>query len=324
MADMNTQRMLVLHAGSLGDCVLAIHFAAALARERSMAVTLVARSGFAEWAADRGFVGQALRWEYGPAREIFRDECAYSPNARQWFSEFDMLVSLLGPEESAAGRRLAALEHHQIAHIDPRPVDDPRLVPKHIVLQWAYQAAGQGINVEVEHLLRSISLPFDRTEFQRSLAERLGAARAIALVHPGSGGLHKCVPLERLETAVRTLSENCAVSPAWIIGPDELERFGPEYVRRLERSAPVVFEESISRAADVVAGAAVYAGHDAGMTHVAAMIGVPTIALFGPTDPRVWRPIGHAVEVVSFPREADDDLWPHNLAAHIVHLASGR
>ncbi len=41
-----------------------------------------------------------------------------------------------------------------------------------------------------------------------------------------------------------------------------------------------------------------YLGNDSGITHLAAMLGIPTIALFGPSDPAVWRPIGPDVEVI--------------------------
>lgn len=33
-------------------------------------------------------------------------------------------------------------------------------------------------------------------------------------------------------------------------------------------------------------------GNDSGITHMAALTGCPTLALFGPTDPVVWAPLG--------------------------------
>lgn len=90
-----------------------------------------------------------------------------------------------------------------------------------------------------------------------------------------------------------------------MIGPDELERFGPEYARRLERTAPVLYEESVETAADLVSGADTFIGNDAGMTHVAALCGVRTIALFGPTDPQVWMPLGQRCSVIRFPEPTE-------------------
>ena len=42
-----------------------------------------------------------------------------------------------------------------------------------------------------------------------------------------------------------------------------------------------------------------YLGNDSGITHLAAMLAVPTIAIFGPTDPAIWRPVGLFVKVLS-------------------------
>ncbi len=42
--------------------------------------------------------------------------------------------------------------------------------------------------------------------------------------------------------------------------------------------------------AALIGGAALYVGPDTSVTHLAAATGTPTVALFGPTDPRLWGP----------------------------------
>jgi ADP-heptose:LPS heptosyltransferase len=42
-----------------------------------------------------------------------------------------------------------------------------------------------------------------------------------------------------------------------------------------------------------------YLGNDSGITHLAALLGVPTLALFGASDPAVWHPVGKAVKVIA-------------------------
>jgi ADP-heptose:LPS heptosyltransferase len=46
-----------------------------------------------------------------------------------------------------------------------------------------------------------------------------------------------------------------------------------------------------------LAGARLYIGNDSGVTHLAAAVGTPVLALFGPTDPAVWAPRGPNVRV---------------------------
>ena len=41
-----------------------------------------------------------------------------------------------------------------------------------------------------------------------------------------------------------------------------------------------------------------YLGIDSGITHLAALRGVPAVAIFGPSDPVVWRPVGPSVKVI--------------------------
>ena len=47
-----------------------------------------------------------------------------------------------------------------------------------------------------------------------------------------------------------------------------------------------------------LARARVYIGNDSGITHLAAAVGTPVVAIFGPTDPAVWAPRGERVAVV--------------------------
>ena len=52
--------------------------------------------------------------------------------------------------------------------------------------------------------------------------------------------------------------------------------------------------------AAVLAGARLFVGPDTSVTHLAAATGCPTVALFGPTDPRLWGPV---------PAEGLDPMW---------------
>jgi len=46
-----------------------------------------------------------------------------------------------------------------------------------------------------------------------------------------------------------------------------------------------------------LAEAALYVGNDSGITHLAAAVETPVLALFGPTDPRIWGPRGAHVRI---------------------------
>jgi hypothetical protein len=121
-----------------------------------------------------------------------------------------------------------------------------------------------------------------------------------AVLHPGSGGRAKCWPIERfIELADRLRREGMDV--AFMLGPTEMDWHGDEWRRVLADHAPVVIESDLRSVAQHMSAADLYIGNDAGSTHLAASVGTPTVAIFGPTHPRVWRPIGPVVRIVAPP-----------------------
>jgi heptosyltransferase-3 len=49
---------------------------------------------------------------------------------------------------------------------------------------------------------------------------------------------------------------------------------------------------------DRVARALAFVGNDSGPGHLAGILGVPTVSIFGPKDPARWKPLGPTVNVV--------------------------
>lgn len=82
-------------------------------------------------------------------------------------------------------------------------------------------------------------------------------------------------------------------------GPGADER---EYVARIAARIPAALDLAgklkLGAVAAVLARARVYVGPDTAVTHAAAALGIPTVALFGPSNPVKWGPwpAGHAVE----------------------------
>lgn len=76
-------------------------------------------------------------------------------------------------------------------------------------------------------------------------------------------------------------------------GPGEDER---EYVRQVLAGVETPVVEVCGRlrfaqTADLLRRAALFVGPDSAATHLAAACATPTVALFGPTDPRLWGPL---------------------------------
>jgi ADP-heptose:LPS heptosyltransferase len=61
----------------------------------------------------------------------------------------------------------------------------------------------------------------------------------------------------------------------------------------------VVDELTLEELAGVLAGGRLCVGNDSGVSHLAAALGTPTVAVFGATDPAVWAPRGERVTIAS-------------------------
>ena len=101
------------------------------------------------------------------------------------------------------------------------------------------------------------------------------------VLHPFSGSAKKNWPLAEF----RELARRIEAPVEWCAGPED----------RLDGALRIanLFELGCR-----LATASVYVGNDSGITHLAAAVGAPVVALFGPTDPARWAPRGQQVRVV--------------------------
>jgi ADP-heptose:LPS heptosyltransferase len=103
-----------------------------------------------------------------------------------------------------------------------------------------------------------------------------------AVIHPFSGSPRKNWPLTRF----RELAERLELPVCWCAGPEEA----------IEDAVRITNLYDLGR---WLTRARVYIGNDSGITHLAAAVGAPVVAIFGPTDPAVWGPRGERVRVMS-------------------------
>lgn len=84
-----------------------------------------------------------------------------------------------------------------------------------------------------------------------------------------------------------------------LLGPAE-EHLLPLFKACLEGSNTLlVWCPSTEQLTRLLREARLFIGHDSGITHLSAMLGTPTVALFKGTDPVQWGPLGPGVRVIT-------------------------
>lgn len=123
---------------------------------------------------------------------------------------------------------------------------------------------------------------------------RLYGKRILALA-PGSGSSTKNWPVAFFKTVARWWMVRTGGEVLILWGPAEEERMVDPLIWE---GAILVRGLGLGQLAALQARSDIYLGNDSGPTHLAAAMGVPTVALFGPTDPVQWAPWGSTVRVL--------------------------
>jgi len=133
------------------------------------------------------------------------------------------------------------------------------------------------------HLLGTVGLPAPE------LPDLWDSRSGRVLLHPGSGSRTKVWP--RFDQLAQMLPE-----AEILLGPCET---------RLAVPNKCLKNLSLGEVAEELRRCRMFVGNDSGITHLAAYWGTPTAALFGPTDPKVWGPIGRRVCILRKPALKD-------------------
>lgn len=263
------RRILVLRRGAFGDTLLLLPLLRALRRRWPAAELAVA--GVAEFAA--------VLAEHGAAAAL---------------SSEDLGLWALASVGERAARAQQRLRHYDLVIADQE-------LP-------AFPGAPLVLRLQTERLLAGV--PAGR-QFVQQLAGPLGLVSAWPAdawfmpptapgpgplwLAPGSGSAAKCWPRGHwLALAARLAA--AGVPLGVVVGPAEAER-GEVREWPWPAGAALLAERTPVELARSLGGARGFVGNDSGPTHLAAMLGVPTVAVFGPTDPAVWAPPGPHVQV---------------------------
>jgi len=124
------------------------------------------------------------------------------------------------------------------------------------------------------------------------------SAQRLVMLQPGARYWFKAWPPERFAELAGRLADKygCLV----LVGGDAKERDLAEAIRANARASAVSLAGRLTllHYAAVLKRCALFIGNDNGPMHMAAALGVPVVALFGPSNPAEWGPRGARVEVL--------------------------
>ena len=296
------QSILVIHQGALGDFILALPTLETL-RDTFPKAKLVIM-GFPrilELVDQRFYADEILSVDQRGMASFFFRGASLDQALSQFFSTFNLVLVFGKDGEGTLIGNLKQVCRGYLLHINPFPEWPERIhSTDHLLrelMRYGFSPSKKTPRLFLSEKDRDWGKSFCRV---KGLTEE-EKSKAI-VIHPGSGSKKKVWPAERFSELIHYFQRHSHSRILIVLGPAE----GREVQKTFEgmewelgSTAPLLVKGlSLLELASVMVGCRLFIGNDSGITHMAAALGLPTIAIFGPSDHKIWSPRGEKVFVV--------------------------
>jgi len=290
--------ILVIHQGALGDFILALPALKTLRKAFPHAKSaIMGYPRILELVHERFYADDIFSVDQKGMASFFTRDGNLDFTLSQFFNTFDLIVVFGKDTEGAIIGSLKKVCRGQILSINSFPPWDEEV---HLTDHLLKQFARYGFSRSKPHpklYLKGSDREWGMAFWRSKGVSQIGRSKVIIL-HPGSGSKKKVWPLDRFLNLARTLQDHLCSKVLIVLGPAEgtevrkvFETMGPD--------APILAKGlPLLQLASMMEGCWFFIGNDSGISHMAAALGLPTLAIFGPTDQKVWSPRGRKAFVV--------------------------
>jgi heptosyltransferase-3 len=302
------QRGVILQPGAIGDCILTLPLAAFMKEILGLGgVDIIGHSEYVGILPGRTCIDSISSIDSIDLHRLFVETKAFNLIDRDplihIFSAYSWIASFIGePDGNFEQNLIFTANCSHSAEVITLSLKPPKSFCGHLTDFYIQHFINHsGLTLQSWHVPRDECLiNLSETDILRGkelLKEKgLGTGKKLVVIQPGSGGLHKCWHLSNfLEIANKLNSEGIEV--IFLLGPAELDRFGTAEINKINDIVKYLRDLSLEQVLELLSQANAFISNDSGITHLAAGMGVKTLAVFGTTNPAVYKPIGPDVTV---------------------------
>jgi len=306
-------RILVVRGGAIGDFVLTLPVLAAV-RERfpRARVAVLGAAHLAPLALAGGLAHEVRPLEDRGLAGFFIPQGALPPQWAGYFARFELIISYLHDPHSVFAANVARCSPARFIVGPHRPVAGENLHASEVFLKPLQRLGISGAD-PVPRLSLKVALAARRglRALPKADGPKGGACTPLRAVmgkpgrwlaaHPGSGSERKNWP----ESNWAELFRRLAPATDWhlLLVGGEAEKHRVERLAQLWPASRLEVAQGLPlvELAQRLARCRVFVGHDSGITHLAAALGLPGLALWGETDEAIWRPRSDTLAVLRHP-----------------------
>jgi heptosyltransferase III len=281
-------KILVIRGGAIGDFILTVPAIAALRQQFPKAfLEILGYPHISQLATAAGLVDRVSSLEGRALAAFFGRDVELAEDMRDYFSEFDLIVSYLYDPDQIFKTNVLRCSPAQFISGPYRPDEQARVHATKVFLE------------PLERLAIFEADPVPRLAVGSAVPAPT-AGQELAL-HTGSGSESKNWPEDRWAELIQRLLDGTSQNLLLVGGEAEGER-----LQRLAAALPptrvrVAQSLPLAQLATWLVGCRGFVGHDSGISHLAAAVGLRALVLWGGTAQDIWRPLSDHVTLLNHP-----------------------
>ena len=307
-ADRKSQRALIIQPGAIGDSILTVPLAAFLKESLQLGgIDVLGHTEYVGILPGRTCINRISSIDSIDLHRLFLESKTFNLADRDplihAFAGYTWIVTFMGESGSDFEQNLiftANCTHStEVITLPLKPPDD---FSEHLTDFYIQQFINQsGLSFQTrsiqfsDNFIEATHADIHKgTEYLIEIG--LDPQGELVVIHPGSGALSKCWHVGNFLAVAEELRSKGA-EVIFLLGPAELEKFSATTIKKVSNITKCLKDLSFSQVIRLLSCANMFIGNDSGVTHLAAMLGIRTIAIFGPTNPNVYKPIGKDVSI---------------------------
>ncbi|MDO9541670.1 MAG: glycosyltransferase family 9 protein [Kiritimatiellia bacterium] len=294
-------KILVFRGGALGDFMLTLPALLSLRLRWPKAyIELIGHENNTGLALTTGIIDHLQSLDSARMALYFQTECALPPDEHKYIASFDLVVSYLHDPDGVLRHHLKEAGAKNIAVVSP-------LVSKSHAADHFFSGLKSILGDEIKKCPPArLAWPAQLSQAARKRLRADIGKKQIIIIHPGSGSPAKNWPVEKFTRLAKKIRTETRFEPLIIGGEAEASEITA--LRPLLPDFHIFDNLPLPDVASILSVASGFVGNDSGLTHLAAALGIPVIALFGPTDPAVWGPRGDKILIIRSRRPTTESL----------------
>ena len=291
----SVKHILIIRPGAIGDVIVTLPTIGAIRKHfHNARIEIMGYASFLEIAKGRFYADTVSRFDQADIAPLFVKYSSVPASLINNFDNADLIISFVSDKEQIMVRNLRAAGAKHVIHYEPFPSES-----EHVHIIDHFLKCLDLLGIPHSNKIPKIFLKDEDVLFGESfLKDRIvHPNKMLVAVHPGSGSRQKCWSLDRYVELILWLNEEMDAQILIISGPADTEIVEDLRVKVKDKfiladQLPLPFLAAIIKRCNL------FVGNDSGITHLAAAVETPAIAIFGSSDPSMWGPRGERVKIL--------------------------